>query len=129
MVLWALQEPDSDSLFQQFSSIYQSASREWLRAIYPSAMQVVKNVYPLNLMTRTWFNLLTQEYTADINILPQKKFYNPGMLLEQLSEEDTQKLVSEGEKATWPKVEQIRICTAVSRCLGDILMRLDGTVR
>lgn len=129
MVLWALQEPDSDSLFQQFSSIYQSASREWLRAIYPSALQVVKNIYPLNLMTRTWFNLITQEYTADINILPQQKFYNPGMLLEQLSEEDTQKLVNEGEKATWPKVEQIRICTAVSRCLDDILMRLDGTIR
>jgi hypothetical protein len=34
-------------------------------------------------------------------------------------------LIAMGEKATWPKIEMIRIQTKIGRTLDDILRRLD----
>lgn len=34
-------------------------------------------------------------------------------------------LIAEGEAATWPRIEMIRNCTAISRTLDAILERLE----
>lgn len=125
VVLWALQDPNSTSLFAQLTSVYQSAVRDVSKAVYPFTMNLVRNVYPANIMTRMWFGLLTQEYTADINISPAMRWVNPAKLLSVLSPEETQDLIRTGEEATWPKVEMIRNCTAVSRYIDDSLRRLE----
>jgi NTE family protein len=46
--------------------------------------------------------------------------------LAQLSEKETMVLISEGEAATWPRMEMIRNCTRISRTLDAILDRLEG---
>ena len=126
VVLWSLRDPDNRSLFNQLASVYQSALRDWSRAIYPFTMDIVRNVYPVNIMTRMWFALLTQEYTADINIMPNFRWVNPTKLLARLSAEETQRLVDTGERAAWPKIEMIRNCTAVSRFNDAALRRLEA---
>ncbi len=121
IVLWALQDPHSTSLVSQLASVYQAAVRDVSRAVYPFTMNLVRNVYPVNIMTRMWFGLLTQEYTADINISPSTRFFNPAKLLSVLSEKETLQLIQAGERATWPKIEMIRNCTAVSRYIDATL--------
>ncbi|MDZ7684955.1 MAG: hypothetical protein U5O39_08015 [Gammaproteobacteria bacterium] len=99
--------------------------RQWLRATYPFAMQVVRDMYPINVWTRMFYSIATQDYTADINIIPRQKFRDPRKLLAVLTEHETSTLIHEGEVATWPRVEMIRNCTKISFTLDAILERLE----
>jgi len=125
-VLWAVQNPNSSSVISQLTSVYRDALRDWSKAVYPLTMKMVSNIYPVNIMTRMWFGLLTQEYTADINISPGLTALNPTKLLSVLSPEETLGLIRAGEEATWPKIEMIRNCTAVSRSIDRTLIHLEG---
>ena len=125
VVLWSMQDPDADSLLAQMNSVVQAGVRDWSRLMYPFAIQAVRQVYPINIMTRMWFGLLTQDYTADINIQPRNRWVNPAKLLSNLSEAETRQLIQDGEQATWPKIEMIRNCTAVSRTIDAALNRLE----
>ena len=127
-VLWTTQDPNSTSLFSQLSSVYQSAMRDWSKAVYPFTMNLVRNVYPANIMTRMWFGLLTQSYTADINISPTQRFVNPAKLLSVLTPQETFDLIRAGEEATWPKIEMIRNCTAVSRQIDATLKGIEESI-
>jgi len=128
IILWTLRDTGAeDSLFAKLWEINQNASREWLRATYPLAMQLTKRHYPFNLLTRMAYGIATQGYTADINILPRRRFWNPRKLLTIFSEEETRFMIAEGELATWPKIEMIRTCTRTSRTLDRILDRLEET--
>ncbi|MEM8766394.1 MAG: DUF3336 domain-containing protein [Pseudomonadota bacterium] len=129
VVLWSLRDDQAnDNLFARTLNIYQSAVKEFYKASYPVTMGFVGNIYPLNVVTRMAYGLVTQDYTADINILPRRRFWNPAKLLSVLSEAETRYLISEGEAATWPKVEMIRNCTAISRTLDDILEPMEQRV-
>ncbi|MEL7451275.1 MAG: DUF3336 domain-containing protein [Pseudomonadota bacterium] len=79
----------------------------------------------LNVLLDMFYSVALQDYTGDINILPSFRFYNPTKILAHPLEEDVQRLIGEGERATWPKVEQIRNCTAISRTLDQILVDYD----
>ncbi len=126
VVLWAIQDSQAqDNLLGRLWEINQNATREWLRATYPFAMEITRHMYPLNLMTRMFYSVATQDYTADINILPRRRFWDPRKLLAMLSEGEVKGLIAEGEAATWPRIEMIRNCTAVSRTLDAILNRLE----
>jgi NTE family protein len=88
-------------------------------------MEFTKNVHPLNLATRMFYSLATQDYTADINILPRRRFWDPRKLLSVLSEDEVRFLIAEGEAATWPRIEMIRNTTRISRTLDAILDRME----
>lgn len=115
-----------DSLFAKLWEINQNASREWLRATYPLAMRVTSRLYPFNLFVRLAYSVATQDYTADINILPRRRFWNPTKLLSTISEDEARSMIAEGEVATWPKIEMIRNCTRISRTLDRILERIEA---
>jgi TAG lipase / steryl ester hydrolase / phospholipase A2 / LPA acyltransferase len=126
VAVWSiLDSQNQDNLFGRLWEINQNASREWLRATYPFAMELTKNLYPVNVMTRMFYSIATQDYTADINILPRRRFWDPRKLLAVLSEHEVRTLIAEGEAATWPKIEMIRNCTHISRTLDRILTRLE----
>jgi predicted acylesterase/phospholipase RssA len=128
IVLWSLRDTGAqDTLMAKLWEINQNASREWLRATYPLAMRLTNRAYPLNLFTRMAYSIATQDYTADINILPRRRFWNPAKLLSILTEEETQSMIVEGEAATWPKIEMIRNCTRISRTLDRILDPMEAT--
>ena len=126
IVLWSVRDPDmSGSLFQRIWDIGQRANKEFLRATYPLAMRTWRRVYPANVALRFLYAVATQDYTADINIIPRKRFYDPRKLLAQLTPEETNQLLLEGERATWPRIEMIRNCTRISRTLDSILSDLE----
>ncbi|MFC1720325.1 DUF3336 domain-containing protein [Pseudomonadota bacterium] len=66
-------------------------------------------------------SVINQDYVGDINILPSNRFFNPFRLLAYRSVDEIIELISTGEKATWPKIEMIRIQTRISRKLATIL--------
>jgi len=82
---------------------------------------------------REWINatasilesIINQDYVGDINILPDKRLFNPLKLLAHRSTEEIIELIAMGEKSTWPKIEMIRIQTKVSRTLSKILRDFD----
>lgn len=126
VVLWSLRDTGAEeTLVGRFWEIGQNATRQYLRATYPLAMNLTKKIYPLNVYTRMAYSVAIQDYTADINILPRRRFWNPAKLLSILSDEETRFLIAEGEAATWPKVERLRNSTRVSRTLDRILDELE----
>jgi NTE family protein len=70
-------------------------------------------------------SVINQDYVGDINILPPNRFFNPFRLLAVRSVSEIIELMATGEKATWPKIEMIRIQTKISRKLVTILARFE----
>ncbi|PAU89733.1 patatin [Pseudomonas sp. WN033] len=77
----------------------------------------------LNLMQHLTYGVLAQDYTADINIFLRNRWDHPLRLLAPPSREAMHRLIHEGERSTWERVEMVRNCTAVSRTLDEILHR------
>ncbi|MEM7220585.1 MAG: DUF3336 domain-containing protein [Pseudomonadota bacterium] len=125
IVLWALLDPHATDPFSQFAAMSRVMFKEWLRRSYPLAMNMVRNHYPLNVWTRLWYGVWSQDYTADVNIVPGRRLYDPRKLLSPLEPKEALRLIADGERSTWPKVERIRICTAVGRSLDAHLAELE----
>jgi len=79
----------------------------------------------INLLVNMYSSVVTQNYTADINIFPRYRLFDPTKLLVHLSEQELMEIITEGEKACWPKVEMIRNCSKISRTLDRLLESLD----
>lgn len=100
-------------------------AREWINA---GAALIEK---PLSLspmvsrLTNVALGVINQDYVGDINILPDRRFFNPLKLLAHRSVEEIIELIDMGEKATWPKIEQVRVQTKIGRKLNSILNTID----
>jgi len=66
-------------------------------------------------------SVVQQEYTGDINIIADFSVIKPKNLLATLTYEELSELIRNGEQATWPKVEAIRVTTKIGRFLDKIL--------
>jgi len=126
VVVWALRDFGWDEGWMaRLMDVSRSTSREWLRATFPLAMRMIKNSYPMNIYARMAYSVAMQDYTADVNILPRRRFWDPRKLLSVLTDEETRYLIREGEIATWPKIEMVRNCTRVGRTLDRILLEYE----
>jgi len=76
-------------------------------------------------LTNVALGVINQDYVGDINILPDRRFFNPLKLLAHRSVEEIIELIDMGEKATWPKIEQVRVQTKIGRKLNSILNTID----
>ena len=85
-------------------------SRRYLRAV-PEVGKTMSMFY----------SIVAQDYKGDINLIPSPRQIDPRKLLAQLSGEEITALVQEGERATWPRLEQIRTSTKIGRTLDAIL--------
>ena len=126
IILWSLRDTAAeDTLASKLWEIGQNASRETFRATFPLTMRLTRKMPAVHQAARMTYAVATQTYHADINVFPRYRFWNPLKLLSVLSEEETQWLIQEGQAATWPRIEQIRNTTRVSRRLDEILERLE----
>lgn len=73
------------------------------------------------------YNALAQDYTADINLFPRQRRFNPIKLLSPPTQSDLRTRLREGELATWERIEMVRNCTSVSRTL-DRIIRENGWI-
>ena len=127
MVLWSISSPRSASAAGDFYDFWQTTCKEWIKTIYPHTQHYVQNLYPLNIMTRMWYSMFTQDYTADVNILPKQKLVEPTSILEKISPEKAMELVLEGERQAEPNIERIKNCTKLGAKLDSILNNLAKT--
>ncbi len=122
---------DADGETGAFATIRNATKatmREWINA---GASLIEK---PLSLssvasrLTNVALGVINQDYVGDINILPENRFLNPLRLLAHRSVEEIIELIDMGERATWPKLEQIRVQTKISRNLNRILGDIDRSI-
>ncbi|HSM31707.1 MAG TPA: hypothetical protein VK854_13495, partial [Woeseiaceae bacterium] len=66
-----------------------------------------------------------QDYIGDINILPDRLLFNPLKLLAHRSIDEVVELIALGERATWPKIEMIRVQSKIGRTLDRIVGEFD----
>lgn len=109
-----------DSPFQVLRVAATRTAREWLNASATILRKPLAKRPTLNRFTNTALSIINQDYMGDINIIPPFRFHNPTRILAHLSEEEIIDLIRMGERATWPKLEMIKVQTKISRALEDI---------
>jgi NTE family protein len=102
------------------------SAREWINASASLLEKPLSWNPSVSRLTNVGLSIINQDYFGDINILPDKRLFNPLKLLAHRSIEEVVELIEMGEKATWPKIEMIRIQTKISRKLDQILTKLDN---
>jgi hypothetical protein len=66
-------------------------------------------------------DVLQQRYSGDISVFPRQ---SPAQLMRMFSNPTPQAIagfIRDGERATWPKLERIRLQTRISRAFEDCL--------
>ena len=97
------------------------STREWLNAGAQIFHKPLSRESGLSKMANTLLSVVNQDYVGDINILPKNRIAHPLKILHHLSVDDAMKLIDEGERATWRRMEMIRVQTRISRTLERIL--------
>jgi NTE family protein len=100
-------------------------AREWINAGAVLLERPLAWSPTIHRIANVGLSVINQDYVGDINILPKKHLFNPLKLLANKSVDEVVELMAMGERATWPKIEQIRIQTRIGRTLDDILQRLE----
>lgn len=68
--------------------------------------------------------MVTQTYSGDITILPDRHVIDMSKVFSNHTEEGARALIEAGRRATWPKIERIRNTTQISRSFTACLDRL-----
>lgn len=118
-------EGEKKTIFSTMRSVTRVTAREWINAGV-SLMEKPLSLSPVaSRMTNVALGIINQDYVGDINILPDQKLFNPLKLLAHRSVDEIVELIAMGEKATWPKIEQVRVQTRISRKINNILQDID----
>ena len=100
-------------------------AREWLNAGATLLEKPLSWSPAINRLANVGLSIINQDYVGDINILPDKRLFNPLKLLAHRSVEEVVELISIGERATWPKIEMIRVQTKIGRKLDRIVRQFE----
>jgi predicted acylesterase/phospholipase RssA len=73
--------------------------------------------------------IASQTYSGDITVYPERHLMNLGKMFTNFGPEEVQKMMLEGRRATWPKVERIRNTTQISRTFDSCLRRMSEQYR
>jgi TAG lipase/steryl ester hydrolase/phospholipase A2/LPA acyltransferase len=102
-------------------NIIRFSSHELLKSSEKFSRRYLRKLPDVGKMFNMFYSVLAQDYKGDINIAPNFSFVNPQKLLGQLTSDEINKLVTEGERSTWPELEQIRICSNIGHKLEQIM--------
>jgi predicted acylesterase/phospholipase RssA len=73
--------------------------------------------------------MASQNYSGDITIYPERHLMNLGRMFANFGPEQVEKMMLEGRRATWPKIERIRNTTQISRTFDNCLRRMSEQYR
>jgi NTE family protein len=119
-------EKGSRSVLSTISGTALKSMKDWGLAASHLMQKPFSNSTYMSKLINGYISLVSQTYTGDINILPASRFLSPAKALASRSSEEVMELLGEGERATWPAIERIRIQTHVSRTLNEIIEELDA---
>jgi TAG lipase/steryl ester hydrolase/phospholipase A2/LPA acyltransferase len=74
-----------------------------------------------NLVVNMFNSLLNQKYKADINIYADFRKFDLRKIMSHVSDMELMELEHQGELATWPQLERIRLSSKISLALDNIL--------
>lgn len=97
--------------------------REWLNAGAAIFHKPLSRETGVARLANTFLSVVNQDYVGDINILPSNRFHNPLKILARLSTDEVMKLVNSGERATWQRMEMIRVQTRIGGTLDTLLQQ------
>jgi len=127
LVIPWLRDPTTE---RGFSAMISQQAERWVKEIIRGSVSVTqtftRNNPRLNFILSMFSSIATQTYTGDINIIPAARLFDPRKLLSHPTQEEVMSFVEEGERATWPKIEMIRVCTKISSTLDRILADYDA---
>lgn len=104
-----------------------SFTRELLSTSGRNALEMVRQHIDPNGSTRVMnkmVGVIRQRYSGDINLFPRQSPRQLMKMFSNPSEDEIQRFIRDGERATWPKIERIRNQTRISRCFENCLMLL-----
>ncbi len=96
-------------------------ARTWINASAAIFEKPLSWIPEVERLTNSALSVINQSYVGDITISPLKKIHNPLRALSRRSRDEIRELIDEGARATWPRIERIRIQTRISRTLDPIL--------
>ncbi|MBE9549213.1 MAG: DUF3336 domain-containing protein [Proteobacteria bacterium] len=73
--------------------------------------------------------LVSQNYSGDITIYPDHQLIRVSKILANLTPDQATKMMHEGRRSTWPKIERIRNTTRISRTFDACLKRMSEKYR
>jgi NTE family protein len=100
-------------------------AREWLNAGAQIFHRPLSRESAFSQLANTVISVVNQDYVGDINILPRNRIAHPLKILHHLSVDEAMKLLEAGERATWRKMEMIRVQTRISGVLGELLREFE----
>jgi len=116
------------SIISTVSSTALKTMKDWGLAASQIMKKPFRQSYYASKLINGYISLVSQTYTGDINILPSSRFLSPAQILASRSPEEVMELMSEGERATWPEIEKIRIQTHISRTLNRLIDEIDNGI-
>jgi len=102
-------------------NIIRFSSHEFLKTGEQFSRRYLRRLPDIGKVMNVFYSVLAQNYKGDVNIIPSFSFVSPQKLLGQLSTNEIKALVIEGERATWPILEQIRICSNISHKIEQVM--------
>ena len=112
-------------LFSAVQYATKQTARSWINAGATLAEKPLSLSPALSRWTNMALSVINQDYVGDINILPEQRFFNPLKILAHKSVDEIVALITMGERATWPKIEMIRIQTKIGRKLNEIALEFE----
>jgi len=121
-----ISENHSSTICGIIKETLQSTTKQWALASAKIIGHPMKLSPRLSQLLTFTSSVLAQTYTGDINILPPRRLHNPAQLLSQRTNLEIIELIRHGERATWPKIEAIRVQTKISHALDAIAKNLEA---
>jgi predicted acylesterase/phospholipase RssA len=101
--------------------VFRLSTHEILKSGEKFSRRYLRKMPEVGKAMNMFYSVMAQDYKGDVNIAPNFNFVDPQKLLGQLTSTEIQELVTEGERSTWPQLEQIKICSKIGNKLDEIL--------
>jgi len=101
-------------------------ARTWINAGAQILEKPIGVIPEVQRLTSSALSVINQSYVGDITISPLQKLHNPLRALSWRTRDEIRDLMDEGERATWPRIERVRVQTRISRTLDTILHQYEG---
>jgi NTE family protein len=111
----------SSSPFAAIRRASVSTLKAWLNVNMQLWDKPLSLVPPLHSLANLTMSVINQDYSGDINIIRPTQLWSPDKILSNLSIDEVRNLIDLGERATWPKIEMVRVQTRISQTLERIL--------
>jgi predicted acylesterase/phospholipase RssA len=102
-------------------NILRLSTHEMLKSGEKFSRRYLRKIPDVGKAMSMFYSVMAQDYKGDVNIAPNFNFVDPQKLLGQLTSVEIEELVIEGERSTWPQLEQIKICSKIGHKLEEIL--------